>query len=607
MVQSTLLGSQVDITITYVDGNGMALPSPLPNPLSNSVANTETITATLTSAITNCVNTTTFNLIVDPLPIANTVTPLLVCDDNLDGFAQFDTSAIETTLLGGQTGMTITYEDANGTPLPSPLPNPFTNTVANTQTITATVTNGATTCGASTMITFNVLALPTLAVVPNLEECDDPIDGDDANGFVRFDLTDRATVILNGQTNVDLAYFEDSALTIPIGTPTNFYSDNATVFVTLTRNDIPQACSSVNMFDLVVQPLPVFNPGPITLVQCDDDTDGFAPFNLTEAEVLLSPDYINETFTYTDPSGTVILDPTLYTNSTPTTEVISVTAQTMAGCARTTTFNIDVDTANINEFYTFSACDTDGDGIANFDFSAVPALVTADLGLPLNLVDVTFYENMADAFAEENEVPDISNYDNNPAFTSPSISDPSILVQGIWVRIDGDSANDCQGIGQQVFLNVLPNPPLLDVGDIIECRDLPGTFTYDLTQRDNDITGGNPNIVVSYYDNLVDYNAIPPVPLPSPAAYMTSNSNQTIFYSTAFSMATNGMICSSFDDTKSFDLIVNPNPQVNDILDFNECADGISGTVTLDLSINDPDIILGNTEAVTVTYHTSHN
>ena len=605
MVQTTLLGGQSNITITYEDGNGMPLSSPLPNPLTNSIAFTETITATLTNTVTTCVNTTTFDLIVDPLPIANPVMPLNVCDDDTDGLAQFDTSGIQATLLGGQTGMTVTYEDASGAPLPSPLPNPFTNTTANTQVITAVVTNSTTMCEAETMITFNVLALPTLAMIPDLEACDDDVDMDDTNGFVNFNLTDRTTDILNGQTNVDLAFFEDAALTIPIGTPTSFYSDNTTVFVTLTRNDIPQACSSVNNFDLVVNPLPVLNPGVQTLVQCDDDTDGFAPFNLTEVEVLLSANYMTETFSYMDPSSTAIPDPTLYVNTAPTTEIIGVTIETADGCTRETTFIIEVDTANITQEYDFFSCDTDGDGIANFDFSTVPAQVTADLGLPLNLVDVTFYENMADAFAEENPIPDISDYDNVPALTVPSTADPTILVQGVWVRIDGDSANDCQGIGVQVFLNVLPNPPLNDVMDIVECRDLPGTFTYDLTQRDNDITGGNPNVIVSYYDNLADYNANPPVPIPTPGAYMTSSTNQTIFYSTAFSLATNGLFCTSFDDTKSFDLIVNPNPEINDIPDYNECAEGITGTVTLDFTLNDSDIILGNTEAVTVSYHTT--
>ena len=397
---------------------------------------------------------------------------------------------------------------------------------------------------------------------------------------------------------LDLAYFEDAALTIPIGTPTNFYSDNATVFVTLTRNDVPQACSSVNMFDIRVRPKPVILTPQAMLVQCDTDIDGFSAFNLTEAEEFISADYMNETFTYFDPMGVAIPDPTNYTNQTVTTEIVSVTATTAFGCERNSTILLEVDTSNIPPGFllNYQACDTNFDEEAIFDFSDATAQVIA-LFPAGQLLTVSYYETEADALAEINAIPDISNFQNDAALT-----DDITGIQPIWIRVDGDSANDCQGLGIHINLLVLGNPPLEPVSDLVECRDIPGTFTYDLTQKDLDITAGDATVQVFYYDNLADYNATPPVPLPLPTGYMTSSTNQVIFYSTL-----NAAGCTTFDDSLSFQLIVNPNPSINDIPDYNLCGEGISGTVTLDLSINDPDIILGNTEAVTVTYHTSHN
>jgi hypothetical protein len=48
------------------------------------------------------------------------------------------TQLIEATILGGQTGMKISYFDQNGTKLDSPLPNPF---VTGTQNISVSVEN----------------------------------------------------------------------------------------------------------------------------------------------------------------------------------------------------------------------------------------------------------------------------------------------------------------------------------------------------------------------------------------------------------------------------------------------------------------------------------
>ena len=47
---------------------------------------------------------------------------------------------------------------------------------------------------------------------------------------------------------------------------------------------------------LTVYALPTLNA--VTLVQCDDDTDGISTFNLRQKENVISANYFNETFTY---------------------------------------------------------------------------------------------------------------------------------------------------------------------------------------------------------------------------------------------------------------------------------------------------------------------
>ncbi|MCX8482256.1 MAG: T9SS type B sorting domain-containing protein, partial [Crocinitomicaceae bacterium] len=88
-----------------------------------------------------------------------------VCDDevdptNQDGKYAFDTSTFETTILAGQTGMTVKYYDQNNILLPSPLPNPF---ITATQNVTVAVENPINTnCSATTTIPFIVHRIPNI-------------------------------------------------------------------------------------------------------------------------------------------------------------------------------------------------------------------------------------------------------------------------------------------------------------------------------------------------------------------------------------------------------------------------------------------------------------
>jgi hypothetical protein len=52
-----------------------------------------------------------------------------------------------------------------------------------------------------------------------------------------------------------------------------------------------------NPVNLTVYSLPIVN-SPVTLVQCDDDTDGISTFNLTEKNNKITNDFAIMKFTY---------------------------------------------------------------------------------------------------------------------------------------------------------------------------------------------------------------------------------------------------------------------------------------------------------------------
>jgi hypothetical protein len=112
--------------------------------VSNFSSTSQTIKAVLTNnSALGCFDETTIEFIVDDSPSAFPSALTTACDDELnpvnqDGKFAFDTALIEATILGGQTGMKISYFDQNGTKLDSPLPNPF---VTGTQNISVSVEN----------------------------------------------------------------------------------------------------------------------------------------------------------------------------------------------------------------------------------------------------------------------------------------------------------------------------------------------------------------------------------------------------------------------------------------------------------------------------------
>ena len=168
-IQSAVLNGQTGVNVKYFRANGTQLSSPLPNPFQ--VNGTETITIRVNNNTTQtggtpCYDEEALQFIVDDLPqaFAIAVTKTSFCDDepnpvDQDGFIDFNTTGFQSTLLGSQIGMLISYTLQNGTVL-SQLPNPFRT---KTQNVLVTVTNPINTvCTATYTIPFIVNPTPKI-------------------------------------------------------------------------------------------------------------------------------------------------------------------------------------------------------------------------------------------------------------------------------------------------------------------------------------------------------------------------------------------------------------------------------------------------------------
>lgn len=235
---------------------------------------------------------------------------------------------------------------------------------------------------------------------------------------------------------------------------------------------------------LTVYPLPVLNA--VTIVQCDDNTDGFSDFNVTVKNNIISSNFASETFTYyTTLSGAetadtrkLITNPLAFRNTTAAGMPIWTRVENTKGCYTVVKITLVVSTTQIPASFsrTFSNCDDvgiandDTDGITTFDFSSVTNDILALLPTPSSSYTVKYYKNEADALSENDEIINTTDY-RNTGYP---------MEQKIWVRVESTADNACYGLSLRITLKVNPKPNI-DTNDDFEenelvCSNLPTFF-----------------------------------------------------------------------------------------------------------------------------------
>lgn len=370
---------------------------------------------------------------------------------------------------------------------------------------------------ATASATINVTnnAIPLNYTITDFEICDNNSDGNDSNGFVDFDLTNKNSEILGSQTGINLTYHKlPGDAESGINPITTLYSSNTTIYARLTN--ILSSCYIVNSFKLVVNPLPLVND--VTIIQCDDDLNAVSTFNLTVKNDVISSNSANKTFTYyTTLAGAnaadatqLIATPLAFTNTTPGLMPVWARVVNNNGCFRVAKLTLQVLATNIPSTYNIQVqpvCDdfldingnnnannNKRDGIATFNFSATKATIQNLLPTTAGVVyNINYYRNQADALAELNVISDISNYRN--------INYPN--TQDIWVRVDSDVDNACYGLGPFVTLTVETLPFANPVTISRQCDDnQDGIFTFNTATLETTLLGTNQSfpVTVTYFD-----------------------------------------------------------------------------------------------------------
>tara|TARA_R110002012_G_scaffold51138_1_gene132165 strand:- start:42424 stop:50385 length:7962 start_codon:yes stop_codon:yes gene_type:complete len=606
-----ITGNNPNYIVTYYNSAADAIagtPQVTPSAMAYMGTDGEIVHVRVEDATTGCFDVTTLTLNVVSAPAANTPMDLHYCDPDNDGLGTFDLSGVAaevTTDPALEVTFHLTQQNAIDDVLP--LGNTLSNLLG--QIIYIRVDYAGATTDCPTIVQLLLIVDQTPVIDENLdpiELCDDAV----ADGLTEFDLTIRDMDVLLGlnPTDYTVTYYADPAdadvgITSPsyIATPaayTNSIPNLHTVGVRVENN--LTNCYTVTTLDLIVNPLPVpeTTTDALFLTICDDsvDNDGYAEFDLTVQDALITGGNTNWSVSYYETAADIPANPipdfTAYTNAivgglphNPQTLFVLVTNGT-TGCTNTSTLTLEVSnvptptpTANITPL---EECDDDNNGYAIFDLQS--ATIEIDNGEGNNITYHGTYEN---AFDGVNELPDF--YENN---------DQDMDI--VYVRAENPTTG-CFTI-VELTLIVQPTPVVpLTIDDYSECDDdYNGITAFDLTTMDTIIYGTqNPaDFTLTYHESLANAEATPginPIVQPQLSNYVTAN--RTIYVRLE---GANGCI-----KTGQFNLVVNLPPTIasEDGL-FEICDDGVSndGFASFDLTSQN-DIITGSDATLTVDYY----
>ncbi len=249
----SIIKSQTNLTVDFFHEDGSSIDYKNSSVVVNKIPYEEIITVLATNSNTGCRQKSTFKLIVSPQPIAYTLPDVYGCDDNNDGISEyFDTSTIESSVLGNQTDMQVSYYDSAGNTIPSPLPNPFTNSIPEKEKITVRITNAYSGCYNETSVNFITSKNPQISKPSTIYTCDS------GNGYASSDTSTWNATIVGNQNDLQLSYYDKLGNELPNPLPP-FYENTEPWSQTLNvrvENKLNSACYSETTIELEVNRLP---------------------------------------------------------------------------------------------------------------------------------------------------------------------------------------------------------------------------------------------------------------------------------------------------------------------------------------------------------------
>ena len=505
--------------------------NPLLSPYANVDPFLQTVYVRLLDIATGCYSTTTLLLIVQDSPLINDPAPLVVCDDDGDGFTLFDLTSVEGEVLGSlnPADYTFSYFEDPGFSIPIVNTTAYPN-LSNPQTIYIVVEDISNGCQGLTTLELQVNLPPVLVAPTPLELCDVNNPGDEMEAF---DLESKTFEITGGNPGIIITYHETQGEadtgTNPLSSPyINMVPQPQTIYIRAEGAGTGCVVSQGFTLDLVVNPV----PSPVTptpLEVCDLDNDGFALFDLVSKDAeIAGGELVVITYheTLSDAQAGIFALNSPYQNIVSGTQTVYARATYDAinpppfntGCYRVVELElVAVPTPVVPlSLDPLVICDPEGNGVETFDLTLQEAGVLGTQDPSQHTI--TYHEALADAQA------------GTPFIGTPTAYQNLSNPQTIWVRLE-NNATGCFAI-TSFELQAPAGPGVTQPTPLSVCDDVgqpnDGVTIFDLTTKNAEITGGAPGVGVRYYLTLGDAQADTNVIDPD-TAYQNISNPQTLF------------------------------------------------------------------------------
>lgn len=310
----------------------------------------------------------------------------------------------------------------------------------------------------------------------NYELCDD--NGD---GFMTFDLTTQGPLMVISDPNgLAYEYYLDAATTQLIPEPENFVNTSSPqlIYVKIFNPTAPEGnCLTVETLTLIVNEFPEIQPDSLTI--CDDLNDSSEFIDLTQNNIVVTPDIDVSLHYYEVIGGPEITNPTNYEVTGSPTVIHVLVRNSDASCEEYQTITINFNSAAEVQNAALTHCSFDD--FAEFDLMEAVNQIVAD---PTGM-DIGFYLTFEDA------------RNGNPADALPLNYTNTSNPQTVYARVVNEEG--CFNIAE-VLLTATNGPEHLPYTEAVCDDNGDGVFVFDLTAlAPNLLTGSPANVEYGYF------------------------------------------------------------------------------------------------------------
>lgn len=580
-----ITNSDVNLTVTYHNNpsdaeNGInAISMPYVNLNSN-----ETVYVRVTNNNTGCFGTTTLNVTVLPNPTINLDDIFLdACDNDYDGFANFNLNDVVADVLQGITNVTVTFHETleEGQSGSNAIVNNsnYQNIDFEEQIVYIRVEDNVTGCASVRPFEIHSNLLLTGTDLRNFDLCDSNGDGTED-----FNLFTIASVIINDLPDVIINFYlseqdrdnQTNALDITqLFTPTE---NPQIIYLEISSS----TCVEYAEIEFMINPITQFESvGSVDY--CDTNQDGFTTIDLStfDNQVNLGQNEFRVTYFLSeeDADNNENQLPTFFTNTTNPQTIYARIQDNTTLCADVNSFIINVipapETSTPNNIL---VCDDDLDGISIINLNHT---INELVGNANNL-SISFHTLMEDA--ESNL---------NPIVTPETYTTASTQV---YARVESNITGCFSIENIDIIINTLPE--FTEITNYRNCEiAVSNSADFFLNTKDFEILNGQIGKQVLYFEtqnDAINRNNI----IDKTSAYQNLNNPQTIFVRVENETDINCYGISSLT------LEVGSIPLFNEPTDVFVCDDiSNDGSETFNLSQQINEISQGISDNLNISFH----